>query len=193
MRTEHDSLGECEIPDDALYGIHTLRAYNNFRISGVPVSDFPELVRALAMVKKFALIALKILSMEESDVIIAMLSLIDAALVAGLIVMVMISGYENFVSRFDDETELTWLGKIGASSLKVKIASAIVAISSIHLLQVFLNATSYSNDKIMWSTLVHLTFVASAFVLALLDRIQQPPKSDSDDEAPKHTQPVVKS
>lgn len=129
-------------------------------------------IYALAVIKKFALIAYKILAMEEADVIISMLNLIDAALVAGLIVMVMISGYENFVSRFDDDTELTWLGKIGASSLKVKIASAIVAISSIHLLQVFLNATNYSNDKIMWSTLVHLTFVVSAFALALLDRVQ---------------------
>lgn len=132
-------------------------------------------VYAIAMVKKFVLIAAKILTLAESDVILAMLSLIDAALVASLIVMVMISGYENFVSRFDDETELTWLGKIGASSLKVKIASSIVAISSIHLLQVFLNATKYPNDKIMWTTIVHLTFVISALGLAYMDRIQQPP------------------
>lgn len=142
-------------------------------------------IYAVAVAQKFALIAYKILAMEESAVIIAMLNLIDAALVAGLIVMVMISGYENFVSRFDDETELTWLGKIGAQSLKVKIASAIVAISSIHLLQVFLNSASYANDKIMWSTIMHLTFVVSAFMLALLDRVQQSPgakKAPKDNE-----------
>ena len=70
-----------------------------------------------------------------------MLALIDAALVASLVVMVMISGYENFVSRFDNrEGELEWLGKIDAGSLKVKVASTIVAISSIHLLQIFLNS-----------------------------------------------------
>jgi uncharacterized protein (TIGR00645 family) len=101
-----------------------------------------------------------------------MLGLIDACLVASLMVMVMLTGYENYVSRLDRaEGELTWLGKIDTGSLKVKIASAIVAISSIHLLQVFLNAEHYDNQKIMWATLIHLAFVLSAFSLAVVDRI----------------------
>ena len=82
--------------------------------------------------------------------VIKMLGLIDAALVASLVVMVIISGYENFVSRFDrGEDEVHWLGKIDAGSLKVKVASTIVAISSIHLLQVFLNSAQYTSDQIM--------------------------------------------
>ena len=101
-----------------------------------------------------------------------MLSLIDAALVASLVVMVIISGYENFVSRFDKaEGELAWLGKIDAGSLKIKVASTIVAISSIHLLQVFLNAAQYSEPKLMWLTIMHMAFVVSALFLAYIDKI----------------------
>lgn len=80
----------------------------------------------------------KIAIIDDSDSILKILGLIDAALVASLIVMVIISGYENFVSRFDNaQGKLTWLGKIDAGSLKVKVASTIVLISSIHLLQYF--------------------------------------------------------
>ncbi len=129
-------------------------------------------IYAIAFVIKFLDIAVHVFSMSESNVILAMLSLIDASLVASLIVMVMIASYENFVSRFDATTaELSWLGKIDTGTLKIKVASAIVAISSIHLLQVFLNANEYANEKIMWIMLLHLTFVVSALFLGLLDRI----------------------
>ena len=88
------------------------------------------------------------------------LGLIDAALVASLVVMVIISGYENFVSRFDEHSgEVHWLGTIDVGSLKVKVASTIVAISSIHLLQVFLNHASFTTDQLMWLTIMHLAFV----------------------------------
>ncbi len=108
----------------------------------------------------------------ETDTILKMLSLIDAALVASLVVMVIISGYENFVSRFDKaEGELAWLGKIDAGSLKIKVASTIVAISSIHLLQVFLNASQYSEPKLMWLTIMHMAFVVSALFLAYIDKV----------------------
>jgi len=131
-------------------------------------------IYALSFVLKFADIVRQVLELEESDMILAMLGLIDAALVASLIVMVMISGYENFVSRFDhtdSSPELTWLGKLDAGNLKIKVASSIVAISSIHLLRVFLNAEHYPNDKILWFTVLHLTFVVSALLLATLDRV----------------------
>jgi len=75
----------------------------------------------------------KVTSIGEAEAILKMLGLIDAALVASLVVMVIISGYENYVSRFDNEAELHWLGKIDTGSLKIKVASTIVAISSIHL------------------------------------------------------------
>lgn len=117
----------------------------------------------------------KVWVLEETDAILKILSLIDASLVASLVVMVIISGYENFVSRFDEaegkEGELSWLGKIDAASLKIKVASTIVAISSIHLLQVFLNSNQYTSDKIMWLTIVHMAFVASALLLAYIDRV----------------------
>jgi uncharacterized protein (TIGR00645 family) len=95
--------------------------------------------------------------------------------------MVIISGYENFVSRFDDaENEMAWLGKIDAGSLKVKVASTIVAISSIHLLQVFLNVGTYDYTQIMWLTIVHMAFVISALLLAYIDRVMSSTKKGKD-------------
>lgn len=109
--------------------------------------------------------------MKEADAILKMLGLIDAALVASLVVMVIISGYENYVSRFDDESSVHWLGEIDAGSLKIKVAATIVAISSIHLLQVFLNVGTHTTEQLMWYTLIHLTFVVSALFLAFIDRV----------------------
>jgi uncharacterized protein (TIGR00645 family) len=113
----------------------------------------------------------KVMEIAETEAILKILSLIDASLVASLVVMVIISGYENFVSKLDNASgELSWLGKIDANSLKIKVASTIVAISSIHLLQVFLNADQYSEARLMWLTLMHLAFVFSALLLAYIDR-----------------------
>jgi uncharacterized protein (TIGR00645 family) len=90
---------------------------------------------------------------------------------------VMISSYENFVSRFDEaDDEVSFLGKLDSGSLKIKVASSIVAISSIHLLQVFLNANQYENGKIMWLTLMHLAFVISALLLGYLEQIMSKAK-----------------
>lgn len=115
-----------------------------------------------------------IFSMKEVDLILVVLSLIDISLVGGLIVMVMFSGYENFVSRLDlegDDDKLGWLGKLDSNSLKNKVAASIVAISSIHLLKVFMATENIQNDKIMWYLLIHMTFVASAFAMGYLDKI----------------------
>ncbi len=114
---------------------------------------------------------------NDADAILRMLALIDAALVASLVVMVIISGYENFVSRFDAEDEVHWLGTIDAGSLKIKVASTIVAISSIHLLQIFLNAAQYANEKLMWFTIMHLAFVISAVFLAYIDKMSASAKA----------------
>ncbi len=115
-----------------------------------------------------------ILEMKEVDLVLVTLSLIDITLVGGLIVMVMFSGYENFVSRLDvgDEGDkLVWLGKLDAGTLKNKVAASIVAISSIHLLKVFMNAENLPNDKIKWYLLIHITFVLSAFAMGYLDKL----------------------
>ena len=114
--------------------------------------------------------------MQEADLVLVILALIDMAMVGGLIVMVLMSGYENFVSTLqvaDGEEKLSWLGTMDASSLKMKIAASIVAISSIHLLRIFMNAEKTDNDKLMWYTIIHMTFVISAFAMGYLDKIQK--------------------
>ena len=115
-----------------------------------------------------------IFAMAESEVILVLLSLIDMALVGGLLVMVMISGYENFVSHLDIEEgveKLSWLGKMDSSSLKMKVAASIVAISSIHLLRVFMDAKNIEPQYLMWYVIIHMTFVISAFAMGYLDKL----------------------
>jgi uncharacterized protein (TIGR00645 family) len=115
-----------------------------------------------------------ILELDESQLVLKLLSLVDLTLVGSLIVIVMFSGYENFVSRLDigEATEkLEWLGTHDYGSLKMKVASSIVAISSIHLLKIFMNIDTTANDKVMWYALVHLTFVISALLMAYFDKL----------------------
>ncbi|HIH5019376.1 TPA: TIGR00645 family protein [Klebsiella oxytoca] len=115
-----------------------------------------------------------IFSVSESDMILTLLSLVDMTLVGGLLVMVMFSGYENFVSQLginEGKEKLSWLGKMDATSLKNKVAASIVAISSIHLLRVFMDAKNVPDNKLMWYVIIHLTFVLSAFVMGYLDRL----------------------
>ena len=141
------------------------------------------LLYAISFGKKLLEFVDKLLALGETDTILKMLALIDAALVASLVVMVIISGYENFVSRFEnaDGTEISWLGKVDAGSLKIKVASTIVAISSIHLLQVFLNAQQYTEGQLMWLTIIHLAFVVSALILAYIDRLMSSTKKVKDE------------
>lgn len=117
-----------------------------------------------------------ILEIDESTLILNLLTLIDLTLVGSLVVIVMFSGYENFVSQMDigDDTEkLDWLGSHDYGSLKMKVAASIVAISSIHLLKVFMNVQETDNDKLMWYVLIHLTLVLSALFMGYLDKISR--------------------
>ena len=117
-----------------------------------------------------------ILEMQETDLVLLILSLVDLALVGGLIVMVMFSGYENFVSKIDldgDTDKLSWLGKLDSGSLKQKVAASIVAISSIHLLKKFMAAEHIADEKLMWYVIVHLTFVISALGMAYVDKLNR--------------------
>ena len=123
-----------------------------------------------------------VLDLDDTETILKVLGLIDAALIASLVVMVMISGYENFVSRFDNEDDVHWLGQIDAGSLKIKVASTIVAISSIHLLQIFLNVPKYTDNQIMWYTLIHIAFILSALFLAIIDRITKKPSKGQEND-----------
>ena len=115
-----------------------------------------------------------IMTSSESEVVLLVLSLVDLVLVANLLIMVVISGYENFVSNIDiaeGEEAPEWMGKIDAGNLKVKVAAAIVAISSIHLLRSFLNINELGESKIILLMIMHLVFVLSALLLAYLDKL----------------------
>lgn len=130
--------------------------------------------------QEVAHLLMHIINMEEADMVLIILSLIDIAMVGGLLVMVMMSGYENFVSQLnvdEGEEKLGWLGTMDSSSLKAKIAATIVAISSIHLLKKFMEvdvifkdyAINVANAKLMWYVIMHMTFVLSAFLMGYLD------------------------
>ena len=138
---------------------------------------------AVNYVIKLAAVIPATMSMDETGILMAMLVLIDKALVASLIVMVMLSSYENFVGRFEDgirEDSPTWLGRLDPGSLKIKVAATIIAISSINLLQGFLTAPQQSDRDLMWKAIIHGVFLASALCLAVLDRItNQKPKAFS--------------
>ncbi|NYT47285.1 MAG: TIGR00645 family protein, partial [Candidatus Methanofishera endochildressiae] len=117
-----------------------------------------------------------ILSIEENQLILKLLTFIDLTLVGSLTIIVMFSGYDNFVSRLDiaEGTEkLSWLGTHDYGSLKMKVASSIVAISSIHLLKVFMNVEQIANEKLTWYVLIHITFVLSAFLMGYLEKLKQ--------------------
>jgi uncharacterized protein (TIGR00645 family) len=116
-------------------------------------------------------------ALTENDVMLLVLGLVDVVMIANLLIMVIIGGYETFVSRINlknhpDQPE--WLSHVNANVLKVKLAMAIVGISSIHLLQTFINAGNTSSNTMLWQTVIHLTFVVSAVALAAIDRFLSP-------------------
>jgi uncharacterized protein (TIGR00645 family) len=115
-----------------------------------------------------------ILEIDETELVLKFLTLIDLTLVGSLVVIVMFSGYENFVSQLNisETTEkLEWLGTHDYGSLKMKVASSIVAISSIHLLKVFMNIQATDNDKLRWYVVIHLTLVLSALFMGYLEKL----------------------
>ncbi|WP_343128819.1 TIGR00645 family protein (plasmid) [Buchnera aphidicola (Kurisakia onigurumii)] len=118
----------------------------------------------------------EILTMSESGLVLIVLSLIDIALVGGLLVMVMFSGYENFIEKMETtkgKKRLSWMGTMDVNSIKNKVASSIVAISSVHLLRLFMDADKIPDNKIMWCIIIHLTFVVSAFGMAYIDKMSK--------------------
>ena len=112
--------------------------------------------------------------MDSNTIMLAVLNLIDVVMIANLLVMVIIGGYEIFVSKLrtrghPDQPE--WLSHVNASVLKVKLAMSIISISSIHMLQTFVNATNMPEKTMMWQLLLHLGFLASAIAMAYTDKI----------------------
>jgi uncharacterized protein (TIGR00645 family) len=116
----------------------------------------------------------KITSLNETVIMLVVLALIDVVMISNLLIMVIVGGYETFVSRMNlhmhpDQPE--WLSHVNASVLKVKLATAIIGISSIHLLKTFINAANYTEQVLMWQTLIHMTFLFSAMAIAYTDRL----------------------
>ena len=116
------------------------------------------------------------LTATEADVILGVLTLIDLTLTGSLIIIVIFSGYENFVSKIDAEDRKDWpdwMGKIDFTGLKLKLLSSIVAISAVQLLKAFMNLKNTSDRDLMWSAAIHLVFVVSGIFMALTDRISE--------------------
>ena len=111
---------------------------------------------------------------SETETMLVVLGLIDVVMIANLLIMVIIGGYETFVSRLDlddhpDQPE--WLSHVNAGVLKIKLSTAIIGISSIHLLKTFINAANISEHTIMWQVIIHVVFLVSAFAMALVDKM----------------------
>ena len=115
-----------------------------------------------------------ITGLNETIIMLVVLALIDVVMISNLLIMVIIGGYETFVSRMyleDHPDQPEWLNHVNASVLKVKLGTAIIGISSIHLLKTFINAANYSEKVLMWQSLIHITFLLSALAIALADRL----------------------
>lgn len=122
-------------------------------------------------------------TLDEEDIMLIVLGLVDVVMIANLLIMVIIGGYETFVSRINmrghpDEPE--WLSHVNPNVLKVKLAMSIIGISSIHLLKTFIEARHVPGEVMMWQTLIHMAFILSAIGLAWIDRMNQAPARPSD-------------
>jgi len=118
--------------------------------------------------------------LNETIIMLVVLGLIDVVMISNLLIMVIVGGYETFVSRLNlqshpDQPE--WLSHVNASVLKVKLATAIIGISSIHLLKTFINADNYTEKTLLWQTAIHLAFLLSALAVAAADRLVGAPGS----------------
>ena len=120
-------------------------------------------------------------ALNETLIMLVVLALIDVVMISNLLIMVIVGGYETFVSRMHLEghpDQPEWLDHVNASVLKVKLGTAIIGISSIHLLKTFINAANYDTKVLMWQTIIHVTFLLSALAIAYTDTILNSTHSD---------------
>ena len=137
------------------------------------------LVGAIAMLlikftQEFFHIVPQLLESSESDIVLAILTMVDMSLVANLLLMIIFSGYENFVSKIDTgghEDRPEWMGKVDFTGLKVKLIASIVAISAIELLKAFVNVGSLTTEQLAWKVGIHMTLIVSGVLFALMDKI----------------------
>ncbi|WP_135210865.1 TIGR00645 family protein [Vitreimonas flagellata] len=117
----------------------------------------------------------QVLTMDETDIILLVLTLVDLSLAGNLVLIILFSGYENFVSKMDaakgDPDRPEWMGTLDFSGLKIKLIASIVAISGIHLLKIFMNIHEYEEQHLLWYTIIHMVFIVSGVAFALMDWI----------------------
>ena len=144
--------------------------------------------------KELAKLTLNIFSLPSDQAIVSILTLVDTTLIASLLIIIIFSGYENFVSKIafgDHEDRPVWMGKVGFSDLKLKLIGAIVAISAVELLKAFINVKQVTDNELAWRVGIHFTFVLSGVLFALTDFIvgrksqKQPASYDSNAEQKK--------
>jgi uncharacterized protein (TIGR00645 family) len=124
--------------------------------------------------KQLWALAVGVFSLTSDEMIVNILTLVDSALIAALLLIIGFSGYENFVSKIgtgDHEDRPAWMGKVGFSDLKIKLIGAIVAISAVELLKAFINLDEFTWYQLSWKVGIHVTFVVSGVLFAITDRI----------------------
>jgi uncharacterized protein (TIGR00645 family) len=140
------------------------------------------LIAALAILiitffRELYLQAPQILSMDETDIILLVLTLVDLSLAGNLVLIILFTGYESFVSKIEfahkDRDRPDWMGTLDFSGLKIKLIASIVAISGIHLLKIFMNLGNYTEEQLRWYVLIHLTFIFSGVAVAAMDWIEE--------------------
>jgi uncharacterized protein (TIGR00645 family) len=137
-------------------------------------------VLLIKFVQEFYHLAVQAMAITEAEAILGMLSLVDLALTGALVMIVIFSGYENFVSKIDHTTDRNWpewMGSIDFTALKIKLLGSIVAISAVQLLKQFMTVKTASDRDLMWYAIIHVVFVVSSVLLALSDRISGDIKS----------------
>lgn len=128
----------------------------------------------IKFVQEFVHVVSHIFTSSEAEVVLAILSLVDMSLIANLLLIIIFSGYENFVSKIDTaghEDRPDWMGKVDFSGLKVKLIASIVAISAIELLKSFVNVSAVSERDLAWKVGIHVTLIVSGVLFAVMDRI----------------------
>ena len=141
---------------------------------GLIVAQIVYVIQFMAELKH---LIVEVAQFNATTIMLTVLGLIDVVMISNLLIMVIIGGYETFVSRLDLEghpDEPEWLSHVNANVLKVKLATAIIGISSIHLLKTFINATNLDEKTMFWQVAIHITFLLSAVAIAAIDRIMLP-------------------
>jgi uncharacterized protein (TIGR00645 family) len=136
-------------------------------------------VYVFVFVRELIHLLLSATRLDEAYIMLSVLGLIDVVMVANLLVMVIIGGYDVFVSRLNIEKhpdKPEWLDHVNAGSMKIKLAVSLIGISSIHLLKTFIDPDHEASSTVMWQVIIHLTFVVSALLMAITDRLMDKPK-----------------